>query len=159
MRRSAARLSALATAVLAVAVTAACGKKNDNAVVDTTAMGTTTASVAVDTAPIRVSDIQVGKAIGSDKKVSNQTDSFGVRDTMYVAVITDGAAKDAKIDAKWTFNGKQTIKSDSQTISPTGGENVTEFHVTKASAWPKGKYKVEVMLNGTSAGTKDFEVK
>jgi hypothetical protein len=159
MQKPVARLGAFAAALLVMAATAACNKKNDNAVVDTTALGTTTASVAVDTAPIRVSDIQVGKAIGSDKKVSDQTDSFGVRDTMYVAVITDGAARDAKIDAKWTYNDKQTIKSDSQTISPTGGENVTEFHVTKASAWPKGKYKVEVILNGTSAGTKDFEVK
>jgi len=159
MQKPVTRLSAFAVALVVMTATAACNKKNDNAVVDTTALGTTTASVAVDTSPIRVSDIQVGKAIGSDKKVSDQTDSFGVRDTMYVAVITDGAAKDAKIATKWTYNDKQTIKSDSQTISPTGGENVTEFHVTKASAWPKGKYKVEVMLNGTSAGSKDFEVK
>ena len=159
MPRSLGRVSAFAAAVLVIAVTAACNKKNDNAVVDTTALGTTSATVAVDTAPIRVSDIQVGKAVGSDKKVSDQTTSFGVRDTMSVAVITDGAARDARVSAKWTYNGTQVVKEDSQTISPTGGENVTEFHVTKASAWPKGKYKVEVMLNGASAGTKDFEVK
>jgi hypothetical protein len=29
----------------------------------------------------------------------------------------------------------------------------------KKTAWPKGKYKVEVMLNGVSAGSKDLEVK
>jgi hypothetical protein len=156
MRRPIARASAL----LVLAVASACGKKNDSAVTDTTALGTTTATIAVDTAPIRVSDIQVGKAVGSDKKVSDQTTSFGVRDTMYVAVITDGAAQGAKVTAKWTFNGRtQVVKEDSQTISPSGGTNVTEFHVDKKTAWPKGKYVVEVLLNGVSAGTKDLEVK
>ncbi|MFL5500768.1 MAG: hypothetical protein ACJ79Q_05980 [Gemmatimonadaceae bacterium] len=152
------RAGVVAGAILFSVALAACNKKNEGTVVDTTATGTQTATVAVDTTPIRVSDIQVGKGVGSDKKVSNQTTDFGVRDTMYVAVITDGAAKDAKLDTKWTYNGK-TVKSDSQTISPTGGENVTEFHVTKASAWPKGSYKVEVMLNGVSAGSKDLSVK
>jgi len=154
-----ARIGTLASALVLVGTIAACNKKNDTTVTDTTSLGTTTATVAVDTAPLRVSDIQVGKAVGSDKKVGDQTTSFGVRDTMFVAVVTDGAAKDAKVTAKWTFNDKQVVKESSQTISPTGGETVTEFHVDKKSAWPKGKYKVEVMLNGVSSGTKDLEVK
>jgi len=154
------RVGAFASALLVFSVVVACGKKNDATVTDTTSLGTTTATVAVDSSPIRVSDIQVGKGIGSDKKVGNQTTDFGVRDTMYVAVVTDGAAKDAKLTTKWTFNGRtQVVKEESQTISPTGGETVTEFHVNKKTAWPKGKYVVEVLLNGVSAGTKDLEVK
>jgi hypothetical protein len=137
---------------------AACNKKSDTTLTDTTSLGTTTATVAVDTSPLRVSDIQTGKAVGSDNKIGDQTTSFAVRDTMYVSVITDGAAKDAKIGAKWTFNGK-TVSEDSQTISPTGGTTATEFHILKKTAWPKGKYTVDVSLNGVSAGTKDLEVK
>ena len=152
------RAAVLTGAAIFSVTLAACGKKNDNAVVDTTAAGTQTATVSVDTTPIRVSDIQLGKSIGTDKKVANQTTTFGVRDTLYLAVVTDGAAKDAKISTKWTYNAR-TVKEDSQTISPTGGESVTEFHIDKATAWPKGKYKVEVMLNGVSAGSKDLEVK
>jgi hypothetical protein len=154
-RRAAAITSAL---IFSIAV-AACNKKDEGQVVDTTAAGTQTATVSVDTTPIKVSDIQVGKSVGSDKKVSNGTTTFGVRDTMYVAVVTDGTAKDAKITTRWLFNNSQVVKEETQTISPTGGESVTEFHVTKASAWPKGNYKVEVSLNGVSAGTKDLEVK
>jgi hypothetical protein len=159
MIRTMPRVAALASALVLFGALAACNKKDDTTLTDTTSLGTTTATVAIDTTPVRVSDIQVGKGVGSDKKVGNQTTSFGVRDTMYVAVITDGAAKDAKLTAKWTFNGKQVVKESSQTISPTGGETVTEFHVDKKSAWPKGKYLVEVWLNGVSAGTKDLEVK
>jgi hypothetical protein len=159
MTRMTARIGTLASALLLVGTIAACNKKNDTTVTDTTSLGTTTATVAVDTAPLRVSDIQVGKGVGSDKKIGDQTTSFGVRDTMYVSVITDGAAKDAKLSTKWTYNGKQVVNESSQTISPTGGTTATEFHVDKKSAWPKGKYTVEVMLNGASAGTKDLEVK
>ena len=159
MTRNTARGAALTSALILLGTLAACNKKDDTTLTDTTSLGTTTATVALDTTPIRVSDIQVGKGVGSDKKVGDQTTSFGVRDTMYVAVITDGAAKDAKLTAKWTYNDKQVVKESSQTISPAGGETATEFHMDKKSAWPKGKYKVEVMLNGVSAGTKDLEVK
>ena len=156
--RTTTRAANLAIALLLTGALAACNKKDDAVVTDTTSLGTTTATIALDTAPIRVSDIQVGKGVGSDKKVGNQTTEFGVRDTMYVAVITDGAAKDAKLTSKWTY-GTQVVDETTQTISPAGGETATEFHVTKKSAWPKGKYKVEVILNGVSAGTKDLEVK
>ncbi len=158
MIRTTARVAALGSALILLGTLAACNKKNDTTLTDTTSLGTTTATVALDTTPIRVSDIQVGKGVGSDKKVADQTTSFGVRDTMYVAVITDGAAKDAKLTAKWTFNDKQVVKESSQTISPTGGTTATEFHIDKKTAWPKGRYKVEVMLNGVSAGTKELEV-
>ena len=156
--RTTTRAANLAIALLLTGALAACNKKDDAVVTDTTSLGTTTATIALDTAPIRVSDIQVGKGVGSDKKVGNQTTEFGVRDTMYVAVITDGAAKDAKLTSKWTY-GTQVVDETTQTISPAGGETATEFHVTKKSAWPKGKYKDEVSLNGVSAGTKDLEVK
>ena len=158
MIRTTTRVGALTSALLMLGALAACNKKNDTTVTDTTSAGTTTATVAVDTAPLRVSDIQTGKAVGSDNKIGDQTTSFAVRDTMYVSVITDGAAKDAKLAAKWAFNGK-TVSEDSQTISPTGGTTATEFHISKKTAWPKGKYTVDVSLNGASAGTKDLEVK
>ncbi len=158
MIRTTTRVGALTSALLMVGALAACNKKNDTTVTDTTSLGTTTATVAVDTAPLRVSDIQVGKAVGSDNKIGDQTTSFAVRDTMYASVITEGAAKDAKIAAKWMFNGK-LVSEDSQTISPTGGTTATEFHISKKTAWPKGKYTVDVSLNGVSAGTKDLEVK
>jgi hypothetical protein len=157
--RTTKRAAGLASALFLTVALAACGKKDDTTLTDTTSLGTTTATIALDTTPIRVSDIQVGKGVGSDKKVGNQTTTFGVRDTMYVAVITDGAAKDARLSTKWTYNDRQVVDTSTQTISPAGGETATEFHVHKRSAWPKGKYKLEVMLNGVSAGTKDLEVK
>lgn len=153
------RTRALKSALLLSAALLACGKKNDATLTDTTSLGTTTATVAMDTTPVRVSDIQVGKAVGVDKKISNQTTDFGVRDTVFVSVITDGAAKDAALSAGLTFNGKAAGSPVVSTISPVGGSTATEFHFAKTSAWPKGKYTVIVLLNGASGGTKEIEIK
>jgi hypothetical protein len=144
---------AAATALLLLLSLGACGRRGD-AVSDTTSLGPTP-----DSGPIRVSDIEVGRRIGPDKRIDDQTDDFAVRDTIYVSVATEGASSGSRLAARWTFNDKQVVDSSSQSLSPAGGTTVTEFHITKASAWPKGKYKVEILLDGVSAGTKEFEVK
>ena len=148
--------ASLAAMALVFAV-AGC-KKKDAAPVDTAAMA------PVDTtpkapAPVHVTDVSTGKGLTADKNLVTATSDFGVCDTIYVVVKTEGAATSAKLDAKWTYNGKQTVNESTQNIAPTGPEARNEFHIQKASAWPKGAYKVEVMLDGASAGSKDFTIK
>ncbi|MGI8496239.1 MAG: hypothetical protein ACR2OG_01465 [Gemmatimonadaceae bacterium] len=151
------------TAVRALAVilavgTVACGKKDSSA----------NGEIAANPAPapatparaLSVSTIDIGRHIGSDKHISDATDSFGVRDTIYASVITDGAADSAKVQARFTFdNGNKVVKDTTLVIRPSGGTTATEFHIAKATPWPKGSYRLEVFLNGTSAGSKNFSVK
>lgn len=144
--------SFLALALVSSVTLAACGKK------DEPAADTNIPVPAPTVQEFRVSDISTGKAIGADKRITDGTDDFGVRDTIYVAVTTEGSATNATLTAKWTFNGTQPVNESSETISPTGTA-VTEFHITKPTAWPKGDYKVEIMVNGVPAGSKDFEIK
>lgn len=112
--------------------------------------------------PLAVASIDLGKAVDADRKVGAPLAAFGTRDTIYASVNITGAGSNATLSAKWTFvkaDGKELpVNESSQTISPTGPV-ATEFHITKATAWPRGKYKVEITLNGTSAGVKEFEVK
>lgn len=136
----------------------ACNKKDEGGYTEPGASTSASASTPVATA-FRVNDIEIGKGLNADKTLRDQTGDFGVRDTIYAVVETDGASAGSKLDAKWTFQSGQTVSESSQTISPAGGEARHEFHLQKASAWPKGNYKVEVMLDGTSAGTKDFSIK
>lgn len=110
--------------------------------------------------PFSVTSIDLGKAIGSDKKITEPTTTFGKSDTIYASVATDGASDTAKtLKAKWTFgDAGQLVKEEEGSITPTGPA-ATEFHISKPDGWPVGKYKVEIFVDGTSAGTKDFEVK
>ena len=154
MRKITSRTAKAVFAFAFVSLAAACGKKDDAAVTaDTTAMVNPPAAVAA----LRVSEIETGKKIEADKSIASGTDDFGVRDTIYVAVKTEGAGSGA-LAAKWMFQDGQTVDQSSQSISPTG-DAWHEFHVQKATAWPAGKYKVEVTLDGAPAGTKDFEIK
>jgi hypothetical protein len=110
-------------------------------------------------APLSVQSVDLGKAVGADKHISTPATTFGRRDTIYASVSTAGAASSATLGARWTFEKTgQLVDSTSVPIAPTGPA-VTEFHVMRTSAWPTGKYKVSIVLNGQPASEKEFEVK
>jgi len=111
-------------------------------------------------AALSVSGVTLGNAIGPDKKVTKELDTFGKHDTIYASVATTGTSTGAKLEAHWTYEGKsgsKPVKDDSQTIAPTG-DAVSEFDVSKANGWPAGDYKVEILLDGKSVATKTFKV-
>jgi hypothetical protein len=143
-------------AVAVAAILSGCGRKDDAAVATAdTGIGMGAPPPAM--SALRVSEVETGKAVGADKQLTDDSDDFGVRDTIYVAVKTEGSGS-ATLAAKWTFQDGQTVDESSQSISTTG-DAWHEFHIQKASAWPKGKYKVEVSLNGTPADSDEFEIK
>ena len=109
-------------------------------------------------APVAVASVDLGKQLGADKRVVQAMTTFGVRDTIYASVATTGSATSAVLTAFWTFQTGQKVDSTATTIAPTGPAQ-TEFHIVKASPWPKGKYKVAIWLDGQVAGGQDFEVK
>jgi hypothetical protein len=109
-----------------------------------------------------VSAIELGRHIGPNKRVSDTTSVFGRRDTLYLAVVTEHTPAGASLLAKWTFQTGQLVDSTVQAVAapdPANPVTVTEFHLTKPSGWPAGKYTVEVWLDGVSKGARDFEVK
>lgn len=146
------RLSLFAAGAGLVAA-AACAKKTDTGAVDTTATTTTMAPAAA----VHVTGIQLGRAIGSDGRVASATDEFKPSDTIYASVATDGVAQSATLSARWTYQDGQVVDTTSRAIAPTGPA-ATEFHISKPSGFPKGNYKVEIMLNGQTTQTKDFKV-
>jgi hypothetical protein len=109
------------------------------------------------TATVRVTDVDLGVGLGPDKRVTDKTDSFSPSETIYLSVRTEGTAPSATLKARWTFEDGQVVQETSQTIAPTGPA-FTEFHVSNPAGWPKGSYKVEVFLNGSSTETESFKV-
>ena len=137
-----------------VVVTAACSKKADTST-DTAA--TTPAATTPPAQPVSVTGVQLGKAVGADNKVTNETDDFKPNDTIYASVATDGTAPNATLSARWTYQDGQVVDTTSRAIAPTGAA-ATEFHISKPSGFPKRKYKVEIMLDGATTQSKDFKV-
>jgi hypothetical protein len=145
-----ARMKALALLAAAVTLTGTGCKKGSS--------GTAGQDVGMaSTREVSIGSVQLGRSLSGDKRVSGSTDKFSPRDTIYASVETSGAAPNTTINARWTYEGQQVVKEDSRSISPTGSD-VTEFHISKPSGWPKGKYQFTATVGG-STQSKDFEVK
>lgn len=135
-------------AVLALAMLAGCQKKNEEPV---------PAAETPSAAPFRITSIDLAKRLDADKKVVTPSVVFGTRDTIYVTIGSDGTASSVTLRALWMFEDGQNVADDAQDLAPTGPAQ-TEFHIMKATPWPKGKYTVEVFSDTTSAGKKEFMV-
>lgn len=147
----------LAALLVAALITGAC--KKDDANTEGNAAGATTAAMTPPAAqPLAVAEVETGKHIDAEKKISDGASSFAPMDTIYTSVKTTGAGTNRVIMARWTFQDGQQVDEQSATISPTGDAH-TEFHMVKPSGWPKGKYTVAIMLDGAQVQTKEIEVK
>jgi hypothetical protein len=110
------------------------------------------------TAPFRVASIELGSAVGADKRVTAPTQTFTPSDKIYASVASEGSAASVTLSARWTYEDGQLVHEATETLAPSGPA-VTEFHIEKPSGWPTGKYKVEIASNGQPAGSKEFEVR
>lgn len=130
------------------------GDTGDNAMVDVPPATSVTPAPA---SALDVDELKLGRALGADGQVAEDRDEFAPTDTIYAVAHTTGTATGATLTARWTYGDGQVVDETSQTISPTGPA-MTEFHVSKASGWPAGDYKVSIMLDGRELESKDFKV-
>ncbi len=137
------RLWLLSALIVAPVAVSGCGKKD--------------AAPDPATQALRIGEVHLGRTIDADKRITAETDKFKPAETVYLSVVTNGTAPAATVAVRWTYEDGQVVDTGSQTIAPTGAA-VTEFHVSKPSGWPKGKYHVAVSLDGAQTQTKDFTV-
>ena len=156
LRTTSTRLSALVLCV-SVSVLGACGKSEPPKSAAPPAAAPPAAAPAAPQAAFRVNRIDLGSAVGADKRVSAPTVAFKPADTIFASVVTDGTGANVALKARWTFEGGQLVNESTQTISPAGPA-ATEFHISKPDGWPAGKYKVELAANGQPAGAAEFTV-
>ena len=149
------RVSLLALGCASLVIAAACGRKASGG--ENTAGENTAAEKAGGINTISVTDIDLGRAINADLSIQEPTTTFRPSDVVYASIATKGAAP-ATVGVRWTFNNDQVVDKGDRDIHPTGPTR-TEFHISKPDGLPVGRYRLEVTLNGASAGTKDFEVR
>jgi hypothetical protein len=154
MKRETGRIARIALVLAVMPGLWACNRDADEATVETQP------GAEVTTEALRVTDVELGNAIGPDRRITDEreTDDFAPNETIYAVVETEGAASGSTLTARWTFQDGQVVDESTQTISPNGPA-VTEFHISKPDGFPVGNYQVEILLNGRSVERKDFEVK
>ena len=105
---------------------------------------------------LKVVDLQVGRALGADKRVEAPATTFTPSDVVYASVETDGHARRAVLTARWTYQGA-LLEETAQTIAPDG-KAVSEFHVANPSGWPPGEYHVQILIDGRAVADRAFHV-
>jgi hypothetical protein len=112
--------------------------------------------VPADTAPkaLEVGEIYTGKHVGPDSKVTEATEAFAPKDTMYAAVDTKNAGS-AKLTARWTAEDGKVVTEETKSITPTGDATTSFFLVAPAKV---GKYTVHVLLNDAEMKSKEVTV-
>jgi hypothetical protein len=115
-------------------------------------MGTTTPPAT----SLVISSVDLGTAVGADKKVTKPGTSFAKADTIHASVATDGS-KASTVTARWTFQDGQVVHTEDKSVP--SGPQVTDFSISKPDGWPAGDYKLEVLVDGNVAQSKDFSVK
>jgi hypothetical protein len=106
--------------------------------------------------PAPTATVELGSASGPDGRVLAARTRFGTRDSIIASVYTENTPANSTLTAKWTFQTGQTVDSTTQAVA--GSPATTRFFIAKKSAWPVGKYKVDVMLNGSPIASQEFEV-
>lgn len=156
---------AVAAALVASLALAGCKKKEETVAMTPPPMASEPAMMpppatmpAASSAPVNVVSVDLGNAVGGDNKVTTPMSMFATSDTLYVSVTTDGMASNTPLTAKWTYQDGQVVGTETKNLS-TNGPVTTEFHASKPGGWPTGRYKVEVMVNGMSSQSRDFEIK
>lgn len=106
--------------------------------------------------PLRVTSIQLGRAVNTDNTVAGHTTRFAPDDRVYVSVLTAGAGSGV-ISVRWLYAGRVVVGEPKKDVSYMDVA-ATEFHLESAAGFPLGDYTVEAFLNGQSAGTREFKV-
>jgi pyruvate/2-oxoglutarate dehydrogenase complex dihydrolipoamide acyltransferase (E2) component len=112
-------------------------------------------------ADITVAAVTIGNELDGSHAISKEQRHFAPEDkVIYASVATTGRSDNATLNAKWSYEeGKdQPFSSTTESIA-TDGPAVTTFKVLNPNAWPTGKYKVEISLNGKTVASEKFEVR
>jgi hypothetical protein len=113
---------------------------------------------------LKVSEITTGRAVGPDGKIlaDAQTTMFWTTDTFYVAVTTEGSADNVAMLARWKGPDGAVAAESSQTVSPKG-PTVTMFEAAPTKQpdgrWPAGDYTLEIVVNGSTQGTRQLNTR
>jgi hypothetical protein len=102
-------------------------------------------------------------ARGYDKgKAVDPTTTFKPSDHVIHLVVAVGNAPDnTKVGASWfavDAGGSQNEKLDSASGTLKNGEDHVDLTLSNTSNWPRGTYKVDLMLDDKRDRTLDFEV-
>ena len=150
----------IAGVAAALALAACGGEREGTATTADTGLGAAPPAAAPAATDLRVTEVDLGRAMVGDTAVVEDTDDFAPTDTIHAVVRHEGAASGATITARWTFQDGQVVDERSETVTAAaGGTAYTHFMITKDTPWPTGNYTLRILVNGSEVESEEFAVK
>lgn len=121
---------------------------------------------------LELTEIALGRALAPDGTMDedSRTNLFWTTDIFYVSVTLEGSASQGSaghgstdkvtLQVRCTGPDGKVAAESSRAVVPSG-TTVTLFEMPPPidGRWPAGDYKVEVLINGASHGTKDLNAR
>ena len=154
----------LLVALLGAVAVAGCKKNEEPAVTPPPAAEPAALPpVAAPAATASVTGIDLGNAVGADMRVATPMSTFATGDTIHASVATSTsdamATVPSSLGIKWThLDSNQVVHEDSRDFQ-LKGEQVHDFEITNPDAWPTGRYKVDVTVDGNVVQSREFAVR
>jgi hypothetical protein len=142
--------------LVAAALVGACTSSEKSESADVGAGQADSAAVAAKPTVRRVSNVMIGKHIGSHNMMTEPSFQFTPQDTVFVSVATEGAEGADALTAAWRFQTGEVVQKGTESIR--AGEN-TVFQLSQPKGLKPGTYKVVLFLGDDSVDTKVFAVK
>ncbi len=103
-----------------------------------------------------ISSLKVGK----DANVSAEADSFVPSDTVYAAAVISNASENLKVKGRVVAESVEGLQSGpvpgaEKTLDMNGSGTVKFNFSAGENGWPKGKYKMEVLMMNEAGEQKD----
>ena len=105
--------------------------------------------------PLRVTTLQLGRTLNPDNSVGTHTTRFKPDETVYVSLLSDDPGY-GTVTVRWLLNG--TLVSEAKRDVSYTRAAATEFHLQNSGGFPHGNYRVEILINGQPAGSREFRV-
>lgn len=105
--------------------------------------------------PLQIDTVQLGRSLNSDNSVGTHTTRFKPDDTVYVSLLSEQPGS-GTVTVRWLLNG-QVVSEATREVSYTRAA-ATEFHLQNSGGFPAGTYRVDVLVNGEPAGSREFRV-
>ena len=105
--------------------------------------------------PLRATTLQLGRSLNPDNSVGSHTTRFKPDETVFVSILSDDPGY-GTVTVRWLLNG-QVVSEAKRDVSYTRSA-ATEFHLQNSGGFPEGNYRVEILINGQPAGSREFRV-
>ena len=116
------------------------------------------APVSAPATAVQVTSVVLGNSVDADGKIAAGATAFAPKDAIHATVSTTTSTANTTIVARWSYQGGQVVKEETQTLAAAGA-NTTSLTISKPDGWPAGNYTLDILLDGKSISSTPFSVK